>query len=42
MALIEEHSREEWLWPKLEALRADLRYALRQFIKHPGFAALAE
>jgi predicted permease len=41
MALIEERSREEWLWPKLEAMRADLRYALRQFIKHPGFAATA-
>src|ERR1700680_2236575 len=41
IALIEEHSREEWLWPKLEAMRADLRYALRQFIKHPGFAATA-
>jgi predicted permease len=41
VALIEERSREEWLWPKLEAIRADLRYALRQFIKHPGFAMTA-
>jgi predicted permease len=41
MALIEERSREEWLWPKLEAMRADLRYALRQFSKHPGFAVTA-
>src|SRR5271156_5809684 len=41
MALIEERSREEWLWPKLEAMWADLRYALRQFSKHPGFAVTA-
>ncbi len=41
VALIEERSREEWLWPKLEAIRADLKYALRQLIKHPGFAATA-
>src|SRR5580704_11856708 len=41
VALIEERSREEWLWPKLEAVRGDLRYALRQLFKHPGFAATA-
>ena len=41
VALIEERSREEWLWPKLEAVRADLKYALRQLVKHPGFAVTA-
>src|SRR5713226_9153055 len=41
VALIEERSREEWLWPKLEAIRADLKYAVRQLIKHPGFAMTA-
>ncbi len=41
VALIEERSREEWLFPKLEAVRGDLRYALRQLFNHPGFAATA-
>jgi predicted permease len=39
--LIEERSREQWQWPKLEGLRADLKYALRQSVKHPGFAVTA-
>ena len=41
VALIEERSREEWMWPKVEAIRADLKYAVRQLIKHPGFAMTA-
>jgi predicted permease len=41
VALIEERSREEWMWPKVEAIRADLKYAMRQLIKHPGFAMTA-
>jgi hypothetical protein len=39
--LIEERSREEWIWPELEGIKADLRYALRQLWKHPGFALTA-
>ncbi len=41
VALIEERSREQWLWPKWEAVRGDVKYALRQLIKHPGFAMTA-
>ena len=41
VGLIEERSREEWVWPELEGLRADLRYALRQLWKHPGFSLTA-
>lgn len=39
--LIEERSREEWIWPQLDGIRADLKYALRQLWKHPGFALTA-
>jgi predicted permease len=38
---IEERSREVWRWPRLEALWGDLKYAIRQLMKHPGFAATA-
>lgn len=38
VGLIEERSREEWIWPELDGIRADLKYALRQLWKHPGFA----
>src|SRR5215469_11813582 len=41
VSLIEQRSREEWLWPELEAIRADLKFALRQLWKHPGFALTA-
>ena len=41
VGLIEERSREEWVWPELDGLRADLKYALRQLWKHPGFALTA-
>jgi predicted permease len=41
VTLIEERSREEWVWPKLEGTWADLKYALRQSGKHPGFAVTA-
>ena len=39
--LIEERSREVWQWPTLESMAADLRFALRQLIKSPGFTITA-
>jgi predicted permease len=39
--LIEERSREVWQWPTLESIWADLKYALRHLLKHPGFAITA-
>ena len=41
LTLIEQRSREVWQWPKLESILADLRFALRQFGKAPGFALTA-
>ncbi len=41
VGLIEERSREEWTWPQMDGIRADLKYALRQLWKHPGFALTA-
>ena len=35
---IEERSREVWQWRRLESIAADVRFALRQFGKRPGFA----
>jgi macrolide transport system ATP-binding/permease protein len=39
--LLEERSREVWLWPTLESVGADLRFALRQLRRSPGFAVIA-
>ena len=39
--LIEQRSREEWQWLKAESIVADVRFALRQLIKSPGFTATA-
>jgi predicted permease len=36
--LVETRSREVWQWSMLESVLADLRLALRRFIKSPGFA----
>jgi len=41
VGLIEERSREEWIWPQLDGLRADVKYAARQLWKHPGFSLTA-
>jgi predicted permease len=37
---IEERSREVWQWPRMESVWADVRFALRQMRKAPGFAAV--
>jgi predicted permease len=39
--LIEERSREVWQWPTLESIWVDIKYALRQLRKSPGFAVTA-
>jgi predicted permease len=39
--LIEQRGREQWQWAALEVLWFDLKYALRQLIRHPGFAVTA-
>lgn len=36
--LIEQRSREIWMWPLLETLCADIKFSLRQLRKSPGFA----
>ena len=41
VGLIEERSREVWQWPTAESVIADIRYAMRQLIKAPGFTATA-
>jgi predicted permease len=39
VTLIEQRSREVWQSPTLESIHADLRFALRQFRKAPGFTS---
>ena len=39
--LLEERSREVWQWLTLESIGADLRFALRQLRRSPGFAVIA-
>ncbi|HKD61971.1 MAG TPA: ABC transporter permease [Terracidiphilus sp.] len=36
--LIQQKSREQWQWPRLESLLADLKFTLRRLRKSPGFA----
>lgn len=38
---LEEQSREVWQWPRIESIWADVRFALRQWRKAPGFAITA-
>ena len=39
--LIEQRSREVWMWPLLESIWADIKFALRQLRKFPGFTVNA-
>jgi putative ABC transport system permease protein len=38
---VTERSREAWQWPTLESIWADVRFALHQLRKSPGFAVTA-
>jgi predicted permease len=39
VGLVEQRSREEWQWPALESILADLKFVLRRLRKSPGFTA---
>src|ERR1039457_3811286 len=39
--VLEERSREVWQWPTLESIWADVRFALRQLRRSPGFTFAA-
>ncbi len=39
--LLEQRSREVWMWPLIESIWADIKFALRQLRKSPGFAITA-
>ena len=39
VALIEQRAREVWQWPTIESVWADVKFALRQLKKSPGFTA---
>jgi predicted permease len=39
--LLEERSREVWQWPLLESIWADVRFAIRQMRRSPGFTITA-
>jgi putative ABC transport system permease protein len=41
VALLEQRSREVWQWTTVESIVADIRFALRQLFKSPGFASMA-
>ena len=38
VGLLQQRSREQWQWPALESLLADLRFTMRRLRKSPGFA----
>jgi predicted permease len=39
--VLQERSREVWQWPTLESIWADVRFAMRQLSKSPGFTITA-
>ena len=41
LTLVEERSREVWLWPTLQSIWADVRFAVRNLRRSPGFAFAA-
>jgi len=41
LTLVEERSREVWQWPTLESIWRDVRFALRQLRRSPGFTIAA-
>src|SRR6201996_7969936 len=41
VALVEQKSREAWQWPAVESILADIRFAIRQLFKSPGFTMTA-
>ena len=41
VGLIEQRSRETWQWPAAESILADIRFAIRQLLKSPGFTLTA-
>jgi predicted permease len=41
LGLIRQRSREAWQWPTAESILGDLRFALRQLAKSPGFTVTA-
>ena len=38
VTLMEQRSRETWQWPAMESIVADIRFALRQIRRSPGFS----
>ncbi|MBS1804781.1 MAG: ABC transporter permease [Acidobacteria bacterium] len=38
VGLLQQRSREQWQWPALESLLADLKFTFRRLRKSPGFA----
>src|SRR5512147_2835935 len=41
VAAIAEEGREVWQWPTVESVLGDLKFAMRQLRKSPGFAVVA-
>ena len=41
VALLEERGREVWQWPTIDSIWADVRFALRQLRRSPGFTIVS-